>query len=280
MTAPIRLRQICLITDQLEPVLDQLIAVFGLQVCYGKADLTRYGVPPREIPPFQKAFFEGLGLASAILPVGETFLELVAPTKPGTAGARYLERKGPGGYMVITEVADLAGYEARIDAEGTRLAGTVDYPMYRELQLDPRDIGAAILSFSLQLEGEPMDGGWYPAGPDWQSKTTPGFGGIVSAELAVADPVATAQRWSRAIGRPAVETKDGVTIELDGAQIRFVEGPEGRLVAIGIEADDFAAARSRAREMGLPVGEDGAIRLSGIDIREAARRQDSEGDGR
>lgn len=78
----------------MEAVLDGLVACFGWQVCYGKGDLTRFGVPRREPPAFQKRFFEGLGLKSAILPVGDTFLELVAPVTRDNAARRFLDRAG------------------------------------------------------------------------------------------------------------------------------------------------------------------------------------------
>lgn len=272
MTAPIRLRQICLITQRLEPVLDQLIAVFGLQVCYGKADLARYGVPNREVPPYQQKFFDGLGLASALLPIGDCFLELVAPTRSDTAGARYLERKGPGGYMVITEVDDLAPYGRRISAEGVRLAGEVDYPTYHELQLDPRDVGASMLSFSQQLEGRPLDGGWFPAGSDWREKVAPGYSGFSRAEITCADPFRTARRWASVIGRPVITKGRNACIELDGADIDFIEGSVSRLTAIEITADDFEQAKERARTLGIATDDDGGIRVCNVAIRSASHK--------
>lgn len=269
MSAPIRLRQICLIADRLEPVLDDLVDVFGLHVCYGKADLTKYGVPKRQFPTYQQAFFEGLGLVSALLPVGESFLEVVAPVKADSAGARYLQRKGPGGYMVITEVDDLAPYAARTAEAGVRLAGRVEYPTYDELQLDPRDIGSAILSFSQQLEGLPFDGGWFPAGPSFRDKIAPGYSRIVGAVLAAREPKKTADRWSAVVGRQAHTSGDGGFIRLDGSELSFIPGNEDRLVAIDVAASTFKEARRRALARGIPVDSDGAIGIGGIQIRPA-----------
>ncbi|MGF7162388.1 hypothetical protein FHS85_004042 [Rhodoligotrophos appendicifer] len=272
MADRIRLRQICLMTAALEPAIDTLMEVFGLTVCYGKADLSRYGIAYVPPPPFQAEFFAKHGLVSAQLPIGETFLELVAPTRADTPAGRFLERRGPGGYMVITEVEDTRLYAARIEAEGVRLAGTVDYPTYHELQLDPRDMGAAILSFSMQREGRPFDGGWYPGGPDWQRRAAPGFTAIRVAELAVKAPADVAAKWGAVIGRPVVE-QDGIArIGLEGSEIRFVPDVSGRpdrLDSLHIEMDDFRAAQERARAKGLCV-EHGGIGCNGVTFKQVS----------
>ena len=267
MNEAIRLRQICLVTDRMEEVLDVLIATFGWQVCYGKGDLTRYGVPQRDPPDFQKKFFEGLGFKSAILPVGDTFLELVAPVTKNNAARRFLDRRGPGGYMVITEVGDTEPFDARRTQKGWRLAGEVDYPTYHELQNDPRDIGGAILSFSQQREGKPFDGGWFPAGPDKLEKTVPGYGGIIEATVSAPDPAEIAGRWSRLIGRAVAIEGESHAIALDRGRIRFAPG-EGkpRLSAIRILAEDISGALARAQAAGLEVASHNGIRVENVTI--------------
>lgn len=270
MREPIRLRQIVVATEALEPVIDLAGEVFGLKVCYGKADLSRYGIPYTPPPPHQAAFFESHGLKSAQIPIGDTFLELLAPTRAGTATARYLERRGPGGYMVLNEVASLAPFAARMEKAGIRTSGTVDYDAYNELQTDPRDVGASMLSFAVQREGEPFDGGWYPGGPLWRERAAPGFGAIVAAELAVSDPAAVAQRWASVIGREARRQGDAQVIDLDASAIRFVPAPDGqkdRLDAIYVAADGFDTAAKKAKAAG--VLRSGDIILSGLKFRDA-----------
>ena len=76
----LRLRQICLVAYQLEPVIETLTAVFGLAVGHRDPGLDIFG------------------LENAILPVGNSFLEVVAPIQEQTAAERYLKRrKGNGG---------------------------------------------------------------------------------------------------------------------------------------------------------------------------------------
>jgi Glyoxalase-like domain len=266
MADPIRIRQICLVAERLEPTLDLLTQVLGIKVCGGKADLTAYGVPNRVVPPYQKAFFEGLGLASAIMPIGDCFLEVVAPLRPDTAAARYLDRRGAGGYMVITEVGDTAAFGARVAAQGVRLAGVVDYPTYHELQLDPRDVGASMLTFAMQREGKPFDGGWFPAGPQWQDRSAAEYTGIVSAMIAAPDPDAVAGRWAAVIGRPVEVDEAARRIRLDGSQVEFSGAEQARLSAFTVKGQGWAAAQDRARAVGLPISADGAIAIAGISI--------------
>ena len=84
MSTYLRLRQLCLVAAQLEPVVDDLSAVFGVEVCHRDPAVGQFG------------------LHNALLPFGTSFVEIVAPVTEGTTAERYLERrKGDGGYMVI-----------------------------------------------------------------------------------------------------------------------------------------------------------------------------------
>ena len=71
----LRLRQICLAAPRLEPVVDDLRAIFDLQVCHRDPGLAAYG------------------LENALLPVGSDFIEVVAPIQADTAAGRFIERE-------------------------------------------------------------------------------------------------------------------------------------------------------------------------------------------
>ena len=123
----LRMRQICLVARQLEPIVETFRGVFGLEVCHRDPGVGKYG------------------LENALFPVGNGFLEVVAPVRDGTTAGRYLERRGgDGGYMVITQCPDLAARRARCEAVGVRVANEIRYPDYHELQLHPRDVGASV----------------------------------------------------------------------------------------------------------------------------------------
>src|SRR5260370_20036181 len=84
MAGYLRLRQICLVAPQLEPVISDIAGIMGLRVCYRDGDVAKYG------------------LESALLPVDTILLEVVAPFQPGTAAGRFLDKtRGRGGYIAI-----------------------------------------------------------------------------------------------------------------------------------------------------------------------------------
>lgn len=61
------------------------------------------------------------GVEEAMLRVGESFIQLIAPTGPDTTVARYLERNGEGLHHIGYEVADVAEALAHLKAQGARL---------------------------------------------------------------------------------------------------------------------------------------------------------------
>src|SRR4051795_7379144 len=84
MASYVRLRQICLVAPSLEPVISDISSIMGLNVCYRDGNVAKYG------------------LENALLPVDSILLEVVAPTQPGTAAGRFIDKTvGPGGYMAI-----------------------------------------------------------------------------------------------------------------------------------------------------------------------------------
>ena len=86
----IQLRQICLVARKLEPVIQDLTAILGINRCF--------------VDPGVGVF----GLENTLMPIGRNFLEVVAPIEENTAGGRYLDRRnGDGGYMVITQADNL-----------------------------------------------------------------------------------------------------------------------------------------------------------------------------
>lgn len=81
-----------------------------------------------------KQFYEKLGLAVmpeetveaekvrvAMVPVGESRIELLEPTAPDSTIAKFLEKRGPGLHHVALQVSDLVQTVERLRASGTRL---------------------------------------------------------------------------------------------------------------------------------------------------------------
>lgn len=61
------------------------------------------------------------GVRVAVLPVGETWLELVEPTDRTGAVARFLQRQGEGIHHICFEVDDLEATQAQLKERGMRL---------------------------------------------------------------------------------------------------------------------------------------------------------------
>jgi methylmalonyl-CoA epimerase len=80
------------------------------------------------------AFYQSLGLAVthretvltekvdvAMLPAGDSRIELLAPTAPDSPIARFLEKRGPGLHHIALRVPDLNAAVSRLQASGARL---------------------------------------------------------------------------------------------------------------------------------------------------------------
>ncbi|WP_295546308.1 VOC family protein [uncultured Pseudacidovorax sp.] len=242
----LRLRQICLVAQALDPVVDDLCAVFGVEVCHRDPEVGQFG------------------LHNALMPFGQQFIEVVAPIQPDTAAGRYLARRGgDGGYMVILDTEALPRWKAHVAAIGVRVAAPLALGDYEGLQLHPRDTGGALLELNTTLGGAAMDGPYWPAGPHWQQHVrTARVAGIAAAVLQAPEPGALAARWSQILQRPVA----GEALALDNATLRFVPDGDGRgegLSALVLHTRDAAAIEAAARARGLPCAE-GTVQVGGV----------------
>src|SRR5437764_10005453 len=127
----LRLRQICLVAGKLEPVVEDIRAIFGLEVCYRDPGVAKYG------------------LVNALFPIGTSFLEVVAPVEPNTAAGRFLDRSGGhGGYMAIFDCSDPERRRRHGQSMGIRIADVIQDGHYLGSQLHPRDCRAAVIEFN------------------------------------------------------------------------------------------------------------------------------------
>lgn len=250
----LRLRQIALVAHDLASVQAQLEAVFGVAVCYRDPGVAHFG------------------LENALFPIGNELLEVVAPVQPGTAGGRYLERRGgDGGYMVITQCDDHAPRRARIEQLGIRIVNQFENHEFRNMQLHPRDTGGSFFEIDEQLgpRAHDPDGPWEPAGPDWKVGRRLGrVGGIVAAELQCDEPQAVAARWSEIAEIPLVRKHSMPVLPLANADVRFVPCEDGRpegLGGIDVRCFDTAGVLGSAAALGLPV-RDRVVHLCGMRI--------------
>lgn len=214
----IRLRQVALVVRDLDAVVADLHDAFGLEVAYRDPAVGQFG------------------LRNAVLPVGSQFVEVVSPTRDGTAGGRQLERLGgDGGYMVICHTDDQTIVRQRVESLGVRVAFEHDDHGYRILQLHPADTGGSFLEIDHQPGGDDAEGPWAPAGPDWQrSRRTEVVEGIARVEVQSRDADATAARWAEIT---ACDIAGGV-LRLDNATVAFADGAVDSLSAVTLTATD------------------------------------------
>ena len=240
-----RLRQIALVADHLQPVVDDLCAVLGIRVSFNDPGVGTYG------------------LENAVMPIGDTFLEVVAPVRPDTTAGRYLERRGGnGGYMVILQSEDLDADRARFVELGVRVVAQLDRPHARGTHLHPRDVGGAILSVD---DMDPPES-WEWAGPNWREAVdTSLVSGITGVAIQGHDAGALADRWAQVLGRE-VET-DGAArdINLEEGGIRFVQALDERgegVSTVRLATTDPDEVMRRAEARGL-LDADGRVVICG-----------------
>lgn len=204
------IRQICLVADKLQPVIEDLTQVFGIQKCYTDPQV------------------EYFGLENALLPVGTDFIEIVSPIKDNTTAGRYLKRRhGNGGYMVILQ-ADSEDMHtsslARVEKMGIRIAFQYTIDTYHFVQLHPADTGGSFLQIDWDSKNE-HTGYWSNAGGyDWKEYIRKDVvSGMRAVEIQAENFHILSQRWSDILNVPVIKNKNGsLELILNNGSIRFV----------------------------------------------------------
>src|SRR5260221_2887318 len=106
-----RVRQFVVVARDLDSVVEDFRTVLGIEVAFND--------------PLVKEF----GLKNSVMPVGDTFLEVVSPIDPNATAERYLQRRrGDGGYMLILQSDELDRDRARLEGAGVRTIWKLDLP--------------------------------------------------------------------------------------------------------------------------------------------------------
>ncbi len=250
-----RLRQIAFAAHDLEAVLDQLDAAFGLRAGYQDPAIIHYG------------------LRNIVIPIGGEFLEIVQPVQEGSSAGRYLARRGgDSGYMVILQAEDALAHRDRLATAGVQIVDVIDHGEHQCSHFHPREFGGVLASIDAApgvADWREADSFWHPAGHDWQRFKTGLVQGIASVTIASVDPAENAARWGRMLDVQPRQTGEAICIDLlREASIRFVpmgpEGPSG-IVAMDVFAADPEAILARARAAALNVDGD-AVTICNVAI--------------
>ena len=216
----IQLRQICLVARKLEPVIQDLTAILGINRCF--------------VDPGVGVF----GLENTLMPIGRNFLEVVAPIEENTAGGRYLDRRnGDGGYMVITQADSLEiQQQVRQNAldNGVRVAHETVREDWNLCQLHPGDLKAAFFEIESDSHND-FQGHWHPVGGlGWEDKVKQDITvNYLGVELQSPDPLELAELWGKVAGLNIARNGAEFSMDFNNATIRFVEAEDGRGPGLG-----------------------------------------------
>jgi hypothetical protein len=245
-----RLRQICLVANDLPRVIADMQAIFGVKLAYQDPHVRRYG------------------LENALFPFGLAFVEVVSPVEADTAAGRFLERTGDtGGYMAIFNCSDPERRGRHANALGVRTAHTIDHKGFHAVQLHPRDCRAAMIEFDRTDGEEDLRGPYSPAGgTGWTDAVRTDVTKRL-AEIVVEspDPGGIGQHWSRILEKPFAPSGEGGRIDVDMTAIRFASGqsPRETLRTLVIEVADRGGIETRAAARGYPVS-DAGVEFCGV----------------
>ncbi|MBI5130377.1 MAG: VOC family protein [Rhodopseudomonas palustris] len=247
----LRLRQICLVTEPIEPAASQLAAIMGLTICYRDPHVGKYG------------------LENVLLPVDTTLLEIVAPTQPGTAAGRFLDKtQGRGGYMAIFCCDDPDARGRHAASLGVRTANVIDHAPYHGVQLHPRDCRAAFIELNHTAGSDNIRGPYPPAGPDWDKAIrTDVTQALTAVEMQSPDPADLAAHWGRILDLPVSKGADGVPeLRLPNATFRFVQGASEAMTALTFKVADVGKVLEAAKAQGVSCTAEG-FSLAGVEFK-------------
>jgi hypothetical protein len=212
--------------------------------------------------PFRDPGVGEFGLANVVFALGDCFIEVVSPTREGTAAGRHLARSaGDAGYMVLFDVEDLEGARGRAVALGVRVVWQLDLPDISGTHLHPADMRGAIVS----LDRSDPYGTWRWGGPSWTGQIGSGAPGhLAGITVAVDDPATVAARWAHVLGVAVSQGEGGLPVlALDGAQVHFVasgDAPRDGISEIAVHGITEIAVRTPA---GLPGGAE-SVAVAGV----------------
>lgn len=255
----LRLKQICLVAPSIEPAAATDIgAIMGLDICYRDPAVGAYG------------------LENVLYPVDSILLEVVAPTREGTAAGRYLdrlERDGVtdgyhGGYMVIFTASDVERRREHAKQIGIRIAHVIDMPTFYGIQLHPADCRAAFVDFNRTQDSDGIFGPYTVAGPDWQKHIrTDTTMALVGLEVESPDPAGLAAHWGRIIEVPVGRSAAGEPeLTFVNSTFRFIEGPKEVLGGLVFKVKDVAKVKAAAAARRYAMDGD-SFHLCGVNFR-------------
>ncbi|KAF2193873.1 hypothetical protein K469DRAFT_548688 [Zopfia rhizophila CBS 207.26] len=251
-SSPTRLRQIALVTKDLERAKRQLTHVIGTEVIFEDPAVAQWG------------------LKNFIIPIGGDFIEVVSPFKDNTTAGRLLDKRGDGGYMIIMQTADAKRRREYIESKGLgKVIFSYDHKDSVCVQYHPKGIKGGMMPeldshTSSPNNPTPLESRfspWHACGSD-HKVYYPGMkrsshlsleGCVLRLGPGDVGHEAASRQWEEIFG--VVRNRD--LLAFTNARLGFIPGSEGEpegLVSITIGVcgkDKFDAILDRASKEGL-----------------------------
>lgn len=204
----VRLRQICLATQDINKDRRALSRILDIQPCHSEQ-------------------LDQFGLENTLFPVNGTFIELVAPTRPDTALQRFIDRsKGDGGYMAIFDCEDVSLRKASASKLGIDVIFERSTEATDLLQLNPRQTGVTLLEFDHHRRGLDLFGDYEWAGENWQNSiNTTVTKDMMSITMTCSHPKSRSAQWGSLFDKKLENGRTRpIRLPLDYGTVYFEQG--------------------------------------------------------
>ncbi|KAK5941431.1 hypothetical protein PMZ80_006710 [Knufia obscura] len=256
--SPTRLRQIALITDDLDRA-EHILT----EVVFVDPGVAQWG------------------LKNILVAIGGDIIEICAPTKPDTTVGRLLKKRGEGGYMIIMQTLDAAARRRYIEDNGlAKVIWGREHDDVTCVQYHPKGIAGGMMPELDSHTPSPSNptplasafSPWHACGSEYE-KYAAGMERASHLKLVGAacrlgpgqtDTQGAAQQWQNYFG---VERQESELVYTN-ARLKFVAGsnalPEGlESITIQVQGKDrLNEMLAAARREGL--GDDGGMRFLGL----------------
>ena len=245
-----RLRQLVFVSKERDRLAKEICDVFDLKEAYNDPGLISFG------------------LENVLIPLNDTFFEIVMPVQENTTAERFFEKiGGEGGYMIIVDVKNFEQENERVENSEIKIVWNGNRQEEgihaRTIHLHPKQVGGAILSLDKMI---PEDE-WLWAGTNWKEHINKSLVDCISGViLQSSDPNKLCSQWELALGKKR-DSSSALNISLDQSNISFIKdlsSEEDKIYAFVIKTLDREAVIENAKLKGFLIN--GEIYVGGIKI--------------
>jgi len=245
-----RLRQLVFVSKERDRLAKEICDVFDLKEAYNDPGLISFG------------------LENVLIPLNDTFFEIVMPVQENTTAERFFEKiGGEGGYMIIVDVKNFEQENERVENSEIKIVWNGNRQEEgihaRTIHLHPKQVGGAILSLDKMI---PEDE-WLWAGTNWKEHINKSLVDCISGViLQSSDPNKLCSQWELALGKKR-DSSSALNISLDQSNISFIKdlsSEEDKIYAFVIKTLDREAVIENAKLKGFLIN--GEIYIGGIKI--------------